>query len=370
MTERHDNNFTFLRFVAASMVIVAHAYDLLDKPAIKDPLFHLVGRTMGWTGVSIFFTMSGFLIMSSLDRSADLVKFARARALRIFPGLATCVLLMIVLLGVFVTSYSLIDYFTDRQVLHFAAGNISLLSIQYLLPGVFQHNPLPTVNGSLWTLPYEVICYLLAALASGLGLLRNDRRRAATFVIGLLAITALVVLQAYRPSGWNSGRLLLMARLDACFLFGMAYATFGNRFVLRLWHAAALGLLAWLTAATPFYDLTLSAALAALVLWLAFVPSRVLRRISRWPDYSYGIYIYAFPIQQLLIMEAPDMAPALHSLIAFLLVLIPASLSWHFIEKPALKLKNPGTRRPPAESAVNMRQNSEQPGAVALPSGE
>ncbi|WP_157215851.1 acyltransferase family protein [Flavisphingomonas formosensis] len=345
MTERHDNNFTFLRFVAASMVIVAHAYDLLNQPAIKDPLFQLIGRTMGWTGVSIFFTMSGFLIMNSLNRSANLVKFARARALRIFPGLSACILLSIVFLGIFATSRPLVDYFTDVQTLRFAVGNISLLSIQYILPGVFQHNPMPAVNGSLWTLPYEVICYILAAFASGLGLLRSDSRRAATFAVSLFMILAFVAFQAHRPSGGISTRLLLMSRLDACFIFGMAYATFGNRFKLRIWHAAALGLISWLTAATPFYDLTLSAALAAFVLWLAFVPSQILRRISRWPDYSYGIYIYAFPIQQFLIMKTPGLTPALHALTAFPLVLIPASLSWHFIEKPALKLKNLGTKR-------------------------
>ena len=245
------------------------------------------------------------------------------------------------------------NYFSNIQIIKYIIGNISLLSTQYFLPGVFQNNPLPTVNGSLWTLPYEVACYFLAALASSLGLLRNDSRRGATFVAALLLILAFLALHAYRPAGWNSGRLLLMSHLDACFLFGMAYATFGNRFTLRLWHAATLGLVAWLTAATPFYDFTLAAALAAFVLWLAFVPSQILRRISRWPDYSYGIYIYAFPIQQLLIMKAPGLTPALHSLIAFLLVLIPASLSWHFIEKPALRLKNPGRGKPLAETAAN-----------------
>jgi peptidoglycan/LPS O-acetylase OafA/YrhL len=85
-------------------------------------------------------------------------------------------------------------------------------------------------------------------------------------------------------------------------------------------------------------------------LWLAFVPSRILRRLSKLPDYSYGIYIYAFPIQQLLLMKVPGLPPMLHALIAFPLILVPAALSWHFVEKPALRFKNPKPRPAPPQA--------------------
>jgi peptidoglycan/LPS O-acetylase OafA/YrhL len=351
VSERHDNNFTFLRFVAASMVIVAHAHDLLNIPSLKDPLFQLTGRTMGWVGVSVFFTMSGYLIMNSLDRSSDLVRFARARALRIFPGLAVCILLSVLLLGLFVTTRSAAAFFTDHQTFKYILGNISLISIQYGLPGVFEHNPMPgPVNGSLWTLPYETLCYIFAGLASGLGLLRGERRRALVFAIVFLLIAAFLALQSHLGHIGMFRRLAVMTRLDACFLMGMAYAAYQRRFTLRWWHVPLLAGVAWLTASTVFYDITYSAALSALALWLAFVPSQILRRLSKLPDYSYGIYIYAFPIQQVLMMKAPGLSPMLHALIAFPLILIPAGLSWHFIEKPALRFKNPKRRAPPAQA--------------------
>jgi len=88
------------------------------------------------------------------------------------------------------------------------------------------------------------------------------------------------------------------------------------------------------------YVPVLSLAFALLAFWIAFVPSPLLGRLSRAPDYSYGIYIYAFPIQQVLLATLPPLTPALHGVIAFVLVLIPASLSWHFVEKPALRLKS------------------------------
>jgi len=351
MHERHDNNFTFLRFAAASMVIVAHAYDLLNNESIKDPVNRVIGRSLGWIGVSIFFSMSGYLIMRSLDRTPNLLQFGRSRALRIFPGLAVCTIVTIFFLSFF-SSLPAIDYFSSGQTLKFLVGNSSLLSIQYVLPGVFEHNPMAgAVNGSLWTLPYEVLCYILAAAACGFGLLQSNRQRIIIMASTFVAILLFAAIHEHLPATGIPGRLFILARLGACFLVGMAYASFRERFHLRLWHGIALAAIAAATSKTPLYDITLSTALAAVVLWLAFVPSPTLRRISRLPDYSYGIYIYAFPIQQLILDLVPTIPPAAHAIVAFLLVLVPASLSWHLIEKPALRLKNASFKKSPTLAA-------------------
>jgi peptidoglycan/LPS O-acetylase OafA/YrhL len=86
-----ENNLNILRFSAASLVIFAHAYNLRPDLNLRDPLYVLTGRTMGWAAVSVFFTISGYLILLSLKRTPSLVQFARARFLRIFPGLAACI---------------------------------------------------------------------------------------------------------------------------------------------------------------------------------------------------------------------------------------------------------------------------------------
>lgn len=351
MAERHANNFTFLRFLAASMVIVAHAYDLQNVPGLEDPLARVIGRTMGWTGVGIFFVMSGYLIMMSLDRTRSLVQFARARALRIYPGLIACTLLTIALFGLFVTTLPAASFFSAPGTIKYLFGNGTLLAIQHYLPGVFESNPYPrAVNGSLWTLPYEVSCYIMAAGLTAVGVMRIGRMRAISFAVLFALVVLFILVQPYLAALPGIGRITLFHRLAACFLLGMAYASFGDRISLRWWHAAIAGLATWLLAGTAFYELMLCVTMAVLVFKLAFAPNAILRRLSELPDYSYGIYIYAFPIQQTLIMLAPGLSPAVHALIAFLLVLIPASLSWHFVEKPALRFKK--ARQPSRAEAV------------------
>lgn len=337
---KHNNNFTFLRFVAASMVIVAHAYELQNIPGVEDPLERLIGRTMGWAGVAIFFVMSGYLIMSSLQRSTDLGRFAVARALRIFPGLAVCMIGSVVLLGLFASTEPAAAFFTDGLTFKYLFGNISLLSIQHHLPGVFESNPLTrAVNGSIWTLPFEVGCYIMAVALVSLGL-KKPKRAPVMFALLFAGCLGFLVIEPMIAHYGFVIRLSVMQKLVSCFLFGMAYASFADRIVLRWWYPLPVAVLAWLLSGTAFYEFVLSLAMALFVLWIAFVPSPLLLKLSRAPDYSYGIYIYAFPIQQVLMMTVPTLPPLLHALIAFLLVLIPASLSWHFVEKPALRLKD------------------------------
>ena len=350
---RHDNNFTVLRFLAASMVIVAHAYDLQNIDAVQDPLRRLTGHSMGWAGVSIFFVMSGYLIMKSLTRTPNLLQFARARALRIFPGLAVCMVLVVLCAGLFLSTLAPITFFSAGQTWKYLAGNISLLSIQHLLPGVFESNPKPgPVNGSIWTLPFEVGCYIMAAALSATGMLRSTRARAITFSLAVLLAAVFVIVQPFVAHIGYVTRLATFHGLAFCFLLGMAYASFGDRFTMRWWYAPIAGLIAWLIASTPFYTMALSVTVGLFVIWLAFVPSPLLRKLSRAPDYSYGIYIYAFPIQQTLIQFAPGLTPPMHALIAFLLVLIPSSLSWHLVEKPALRFKKGGRATPSAAPGI------------------
>lgn len=348
MSGRHDNNFTALRFVAASSVIVAHAYDLQGVPGLQDPFARLTGFTLGWLGVTIFFVMSGYLISMSLQRTPNLIQFAKARALRIYPGLGACLILLVLLSGLFITTMPAWSFFTNRQTMVYLAGNISLLSIHHTLPGVFEHNPSSAaVNGSIWTLPFEVGCYFMAAGLTVVGLLKS-RVRVYSFLLLSAASLAFVLIEPHYSQNRIIARLALSQWLASCFLMGMAYASFADRVKLRWWYAAAMAACAWLLSGTPLYQLALSSAVAILTLWLAFVPSTALRRISHAPDYSYGIYIYAFPIQQALLLWVPELSPPLHALVAFLLVLIPASLSWHLIEKPALRLKHWPEGKPPA----------------------
>jgi peptidoglycan/LPS O-acetylase OafA/YrhL len=329
-----QNNFNVLRVVAATMVIFAHSYDLENIPGLGDPLKMLTGKSLGWAGVGAFFVISGFLIMQSLERNPSVLRFARARALRIFPGLIVCVAATVTAMS-FVTTKDAEEYWSAAQTLFYAVGNASLLSVQYELPGVFEANPYPkAVNGSLWTLPYEVVCYLCAAGLAMAGAIEK-RRRWIFFALTLFAYVAFGMMA--KPHWPLYHRLDNFHRLAFCFLLGMMAASIPG-FKLRGWPVLCLVGFCFVMPKGFALSTAMSVAIAAIVFWLAFLASPTLRKLSSLPDYSYGIYVYAFPIQQSLFMWS-DMPPLLNAGATCLLVLIPASASWHFIEKPALALK-------------------------------
>lgn len=338
MSAGWNNNFNAFRLVAASSVIVGHAYALeLPHGALpEDPL--LSTEVIGWIAVNTFFVMSGYLIMSALMRSPDVISFFRNRFLRIFPGLLICVLVSTAVLGLFFSDVSVRAYLSDSATWRYIAHNSTLIGIKYRLPGVFGENPYQgTVNGSLWTLPFEIVCYAAAGALAAFGVF--VRRKTAVVVIAIaIAVFAGVALMQEQDL-IRSYTLTGLGRLGFCFFIGMFYAQVQHRFPLRFWHVVLAGVVSAALLNTPLRLQAFSVALAVLVLWLAFLRNPLLRAMSALPDYSYGIYIYAFVIQQIVQFHFPAAPPLAKAALAFALVLPAASLSWHVIEKPALSLK-------------------------------
>lgn len=187
LAEGRENNYDFLRFVAASMVILSHAYVLSGSYGHLEPLTLLTHRqfSLGSLAVKVFFVMSGFLVTASFVRSGSVVKFARARFLRIFPGLAWAVIVTAFVFGPLGTSLPLGAYYTNPHTYLFL--ETMTLRGHSDLPGVFDSNPLSgVVNGSLWTLTPEVWCCIVVA-AMGLGRLLRKWSIAVLFVSLLLA---------------------------------------------------------------------------------------------------------------------------------------------------------------------------------------
>jgi peptidoglycan/LPS O-acetylase OafA/YrhL len=161
------NNLDALRMIGAFLVIYGHCYALKGMPERH----FLSWLPLGPLGVYIFFTISGYLVVDSWRRDPNLWRFAARRSLRIFPGLAVCVLLSAFVLGPILTPLPLRTYFTHSQVTDYLA-NIAL-DIHYSLPLVFATNPYPhIVNGSLWSLPVEFAMYVIVALV---GAVRGNR---------------------------------------------------------------------------------------------------------------------------------------------------------------------------------------------------
>ncbi|WP_217474549.1 acyltransferase family protein [Stutzerimonas stutzeri] len=331
--QRDANNFDFLRFVAACAVVVGHCYWLSGAGASEPMRLFTGSLDTADIAVNLFFAMSGFLIAASWMNSRNVLNFAAKRALRIFPALCVSVLLTVLIVGPLVTGLPLKDYLLHSQTARFL-GNMALVT-HFHLPEVFTTNPFPdTVNGSVWTLPYEVLMYASLMLLGLIGLIG----RAATLAVPL----ALMLVHFYLIPGLGleSEVLRKTTRLGMFFFFGATLYLY--RRVLPWNWKVALSLLglSLLSAGTELWPYVHVLTLPYLTIYLAHLPIPRLAGFGRYGDFSYGIYIFSFPIQQWLMHAfGPQLSLGLFVVISLVVSIAVAVLSWHFVELPALQLK-------------------------------
>ncbi|MBP6644343.1 MAG: acyltransferase [Burkholderiaceae bacterium] len=325
------NNFDGIRLIAAMAVVVSHQHTLTGRSSPN-----LGVGDLGYLGVLVFFAVSGFLVMESWVRQAGPGLFLRNRLLRIWPGLAVSVLFMAFLVGPLATQLSLAEYFTHPDFFKFF--KILYLDSLQVLPGVFVTLPYPnTVNGSLWTVPVEFKCYLLLAGLGTLNLFRNKLLGVATLSAtgGFLLLVHGDQFDLHAPERRQGTEFSLV------FLLGALMALTRPVWISRKATACAGFLIA--AASLIFVNLTLHAVLllfggVSVLLGTARLP--VLSNLGKYGDFSYGIYIYAFPIQQLFIYWGLLTLPFVTGLaLTLIAVLLLAMVSWHHIEKPALEMK-------------------------------
>ena len=331
------NNFDVLRLLAASFVLFSHSYALTASP---EPLAGVSGWTFGEIGVVMFFAMSGFLIAKSWSEQPHILPFAVKRALRLLPALAVAVTVTVFVIGPLFTVIPLSSYFTDPTTWIYWIRSSLLVTFAGTLPGVFETNPYPNaVNGSLWTLPVEACCYAMVAVLGILGLLRRSALLAAGGLLLLLCVTPLAPFAKASAGGTTSGNFTLVIMLIATFVLGtLAYSV---RRRLRLSWIVAVGLMVvWVaTWDSGWVRATGVLAIAFTILVFAFRTPAWLRRLTTPGDVSYGIYVYAFPVQQSVAALWHNIDPLVMFAIAFPVTYGLAFLSWRLIERPALAYK-------------------------------
>lgn len=329
---RHANNFQALRWIAASLVIVAHAHGLRG---LQDEYARLTGLELGWSAVVMFFTISGYLISASVQRHPA-GEFWKARFLRIFPGLIVCTAITGILVSAFST-LSFADYFTNHQTLRYIFGTGTLLSTEYSLPGAFQNNVLKFANGSLWTLRYEIAAYFILFM-----LFIISNRAGLKFAYVIMACGVACAIGFLVPAALGRSIPVQASNVFSLFIpfsIGAWFQATKRRTPNVVLILVVLSIAAVL-AGTPQGVIFATASVAVLTLWIAFGAKRMFAGLNAFPDYSYGIYIYAYPIQQMTSVLLPTWSPLAQVLVSFGVTIVPASLSWHFIEKPALALKS------------------------------
>jgi len=330
-----DNNLNLIRMLAATAVLVSHAFPIAWGPGAPEPLLGLTGYTLGTLAVMVFFAVSGFLITASFERTSSRTSFVLARGLRLFPGLAVCLVFVAFVLGPLVTSLPVAEYLTRPEPYAFVLRDLALFPLVYTLPGVFEDQPLSGVVGSIWTLRHEVLCYAGVFVAGILGLWATRTRAALALGAYGAVWSALAVLDpALHPllDGFVS--------LSLPFAVGVAFHVWRDRIPLSLVAVAGTFGLAWASAGTWIYPVAVSLAVTYGTFWLAYVPGGVLRHYNRVGDYSYGIYIYAFPIQGAAVWAFGDQSPVMNMVLALPVTLALSILSWHLVEDPAMRAKD------------------------------
>lgn len=323
------NNLDLIRFIAAASVILSHAFPLVIGKGTIEPLQEFTNGqvALGGVAVAIFFIVSGFLIIQSFERSENLIAYFTARFLRIFPALIVCVLLTMFVLGPIMTKLSLSAYFSNFETYNYAVAMTTLNFLSPNLPGVFEDNIFGTaVNGSLWTLKYEFICYIGVAFFGIIGLLK---KRISLIVFLLLAVLTYIVQNPYLND---------LFRLSMFFYSGMLFYLYKDKIRLN-WKLALLSVLFLLLSANlGFFNLALAVFGTYLVFYLGYFKVTY-ENFAKNTDFSYGIYIYAWPIQQSLVAINPTMHVWENFIYTLFLAMFISYFSWRLFEKPALKLK-------------------------------
>lgn len=339
--ERH-NNFDALRLVAAVSVIFSHAFLIGEGRQDAEPLMRLTGgqTILGVVGVFVFFTISGFLVTQSFEATRSAPRFAAKRALRIYPGLLACLLVSAFLLGPLVSTLPLRGYFGDGGSYAYAFSNFTMVNPTRSLPGVWftRWDAGGVVDGPLWTLPCELTMYVMVL---ALGLLRAIDLRV---IAALIALGMAGIWFDTASSEYFVGSALWLLSF---FASGMALYRLRDRGIfdgrIALLACAGLALSVPLKAFILLFPIFGS----YLVIYLAF--ARWLKPLpaARFGDLSYGLYIYGWPVEQTLVwLNGGAMSWWALFALALPITAVLAFLSWHLVEKRALRLKPQAAPRP------------------------
>ena len=330
---RRENNFDALRLTAAVAVILSHAFLIAQGTEKNDPLNLLTGNQcmLGLTGVFVFFAVSGFLVTQSFEQTHSPLRYLIKRALRIFPAYLVCLVLTAFVLGPIVTALPLGEYLHRVEPYDYVYYN-SFFDIRiHELPGVmFVDNPVGLeINGSLWSLGCEFDMYLMVLLLGVLRLLRWPVC-VALLALGMACIAFPDALGFLGGWGWTL----------SFFAIGMVLYKLRDTRIFN-WRLALLAL-AGLALSIPLRQFILLFPLFGcyLALYIALHPRLPVIRATRFGDLSYGLYIFGWPSEQIVIWLMHGHAEWWQVfLLATLLAGSLAFLSWHLIEKRALRLK-------------------------------
>ena len=353
--------FDFIRIALSSLIFYLHCQWLVGAAPI-DPVAAVTaaGRTaqraaaatggvhFDWQWpvhemlVPMFFAVSGFLVTGSAIRLRKTPTFLWFRVLRLLPALVTEVTLSALILGPALTAFSRSAYFGDPAFSRYFLNIVG--DVHFFLPGLFKSNPVDVVNVNLWTLPAEFYCYAFTTVGMLTTVIYRPRVFTAALVLASAVLIPFSVLTGY---GANGTGFKTWTELVYYFFVGVAFYHWRDRIPLRMSYFIAAAVISY--ALVALGQRTTFIAPVFICYTILFVGMLAIPRIPllQRGDYSYGIYLYGFPICQAVMATVPGLRG--HSrelfLVAFPATLLFAIASWHMIEKPALRLKKAFARK-------------------------
>jgi peptidoglycan/LPS O-acetylase OafA/YrhL len=329
------SGFDYMRLLLATLVVCSHAINVCYGKDFTYAVWRGPARPLLAIILPMFFALSGFLVAGSLERCRTLVSFVGLRGLRLIPALAVDTMVGALLLGPIFTTLPLSEYFT-QPAFHSYFLNITG-KIHYFLPGVFANNPWPAfVNQQLWTLPFEMICYVSLAALAFFGIAQRPK----LFVIVALIANALIYLADRFVFKTVFDFAFVGQLLVQCFLFGIAAYLLRRKIVWdkRLFLLSVVATFTFL--ALPGWDYLVPLPATYVTVFLGLLqPKR--NWLLRSGDYSYGIFLYGFPVQQAVAATLGHWGERwyVNLLFALPITYALAAFSWWCVEKPALRLK-------------------------------
>lgn len=339
--------FDFWRMSLSTGVILLHSFHVTLGTAAGGETIAFLGPIFA-AMLPIYFGVSGFLVTGSALRTGKVTTFLAFRALRIVPALVLVTILSALIVGPLLTTYPLRAYFTSHTFYSYFANIVG--SVHFHLPGVFNDNPVPTrVNQNLWTLDAELEAYVIVASAMILRILHRRR-----LVLGLWGVATLAMFALSLTRHWflRDAGIFPLSDYVYCFCTGVVAFIWRDRIpVSRL--SLIIAVLGYLLL---FYYKPLNflamLPLMYIMIWVGLQPVLAFSLFKKG-DYSYGLYLYGFVIQQSLAQLFPGLRFWWFNFPASLLVTFACAVaSWHLVEKPALGLKRLLSRRAAAPAGT------------------
>lgn len=334
-TRLRENNFDLLRLVFATMVVFHHTGELSSAPS----LWWMSKYFSPHFAVQAFFFVSGFLVTMSYEKSKTLRSYADKRFRRIAPAYAF-VVLTCAFSFVLLSALPPAEYFGSGGFRRYVFFNLILSNFSApSLPGVFARHAEQAVNGSLWTIKVEVAFYAMVPVIVLLG--RKFGRYKTIVAVFVLSLAWRLALMAWAQKTGNRffAKLAIQApgQLTFFVIGAVAYYRTEEGKASVPWWGAALGFLGYVFLNGLAHELTAPFCVAAVVYWAAITIDKAPIDVNKYGDISYGMYLYHWPLIQVLValglFVGGASAAAVGSVSVVLGAIAISYFSWHFVEK-------------------------------------